>query len=202
MNQNIETNQRSISGGQTPATPVRKRVRLWFLVGVIAVALIVGTVLIMSDWGPGLNDPSLVATTKPDFGVVATSSLKTRLWSIWFRLNEKFRRPNPGTYTFPSTSDQRCSIHGLLNQCTAMSGVRYLIDKNVATGTVNFGHTNALKGSQWIAAFENALQTGQPEWYVSEMNQFRKENLVLVRYDSKTVVVLPKERAANYRTHR
>ena len=97
---------------------------------------------------------------------------------------------------------QRCSIHGLLNQCMEMSDVRYLIDKNVAAGSVNFGHTNTLNGTQWIAAFESALQTGQPEWYVSESNQFRKENLVLIRYDSKTVLVLPTDRASQYRTHR
>ena len=156
----------------------------------------------MSDSAQGLNDPSLVSTTKSTFGLVGTPSLKARLWFIWYRLREKFRRPNPGTHTFAPTLDQRCSIHGLLNQCMEMSGVRYLIDKNVANGSVNFGHSNALTGSQWIAAFENALQTGQPEWFVPERNEFRKENLVLVRYDTKTVLVLPVERATQYRTYR
>ena len=83
-----------------------------------------------------------------------------------------------------------------------MSDVRYLIDKNVAAGSVNFGHTNTLNGTEWITAFESALQTGQPEWYVSESNQFHKENLVLIRHDSKTVLVLPTDRAYQYRTHR
>src|SRR5439155_10151658 len=169
---------------------------------VALIGLAIGVLVITSDSAPAFNDPSLVATTKSKIGISSTSSLKTRLWFTWFKLRNKFLRPNPGTYTFAPRLTQRCSIHGLLNQCMEMSDVRYLIDKNVAAGSVNFGHTNTLNGTQWIAAFESALQTGQPEWYVSESNQFRKENLVLIRYDSKTVLVLPTDRASQYRTHR
>ncbi len=106
---------------------------------------------------------------------------------------------HPLNYSFPISPVQRCSINGLLNQCMEVSGWHYLMDKEVAAGKVNFGCSEVLNGEEWVAAFENALQTNTPEWWDSKKKGFRKENLVLIRYpEQKTVLVLPKGKAAKY----
>lgn len=110
---------------------------------------------------------------------------------------------HPSDYSFPITPVQRCSIQGLLDQCMEISGWHYLVEKDVAMGAgmVEFGSPKVLNGEEWVAAFENALQTNQPQWWVPVGNRghFRKENLVLIRYpDQKTVLVLTKEKAVKY----
>jgi hypothetical protein len=99
-----------------------------------------------------------------------------------------------------STNVQLCSVSGLLNQCMEISGWHYLIDKNVAAGTVKFGPLKEMTGKEWVAAFENALQTGRPEWWDGKTKRMRQENLVLIRFpEQKTVLVLPKDKAAKYK---
>jgi len=106
---------------------------------------------------------------------------------------------HPLNYTFPIEKVQRCSINGLLNQCMEVSGWRYLMDKEVAAGDVQFGCPKVYNGEEWVAAFENALQTNTPEWWVAKKKGFRRENLVLIRFPKeKTVLVLPQEKAAKY----
>ena len=95
-------------------------------------------------------------------------------------------------YSFPASATNRCLVHGLLNQCMEITGVRYVMARDVAAGTVQFGHTNTLNGAQWVVAFTEALQIGQPEWWDSQTKRFRKENLVLLTNDARTVLVLPK----------
>ena len=98
-----------------------------------------------------------------------------------------------------STNVQLCSVSGLLNQCMEISGWQYLIDKNVAAGTVKFGPLKEMTGKEWVAAFENALQTGTPEWWDGKTKRLRKENLVLIRFpEQNTVLVLPKDKAVKY----
>ena len=93
---------------------------------------------------------------------------------------------HPLNYTFPITAVQLSSINGLLNQCMEVSGWRYLMDKEVAAGSVKFGCPKVYNGEEWVDAFESALQTNKPEWWVAKKNGFRRENLVLIRF--------PKER--------
>lgn len=102
--------------------------------------------------------------------------------------------------TFGPGPVRLCSISGLLNQCMQLSGWRYLIDKDVAAGTVQFGgFAKPLNGEEWLAAFENALQTNTPEWWDYKTKKFHRENLVLIRYpDQKIVLVLPPEKAVRY----
>jgi hypothetical protein len=81
-----------------------------------------------------------------------------------------------------------------------LSGWRYLIDKDVAAGTVAFGNDRALNGEEWITAFENALQNNTPQWWDAKAKHFRQGNLVLIRYPAqKTILVLPKDKAGKYR---
>jgi RNA polymerase sigma factor (sigma-70 family) len=106
---------------------------------------------------------------------------------------------HPLNYTFPITPVQLCSINGLLNQCMEVSGWRYLMDKEVAAGSVKFGCPKVFNGEEWVAAFENALQTNTPEWWVAKKKGFRRENLILIRFPKeKTVLVLPKDKAVKY----
>jgi RNA polymerase sigma factor (sigma-70 family) len=108
---------------------------------------------------------------------------------------------HPANYTFPASAAERCSISGLLNQCMEVSGWQYLIDKDVSAGSVQFGCPKVLNGQEWVAAFENALQTETPEWWTRDggKGHFRHENLVLIRYPKeKVVLVVPKEKAARY----
>jgi RNA polymerase sigma factor (sigma-70 family) len=106
---------------------------------------------------------------------------------------------HPLNYTFPISPVQGCSISGLLDECMEVSGWRYLIDKEVSAGSVKFGCPKVFNGKEWVTAFENALQTNTPEWWVAEKKGFRRENLVLIRFPKeKTVLVLPKDKAAKY----
>jgi hypothetical protein len=80
-----------------------------------------------------------------------------------------------------------------------VSGWRYLIDKDVSAGSVEFGCPKVLNGEEWVTAFENALQTNTPEWWVPKKKGFRKENLVLIRFQKeKIVLVLPKDKVSKY----
>ena len=84
-----------------------------------------------------------------------------------------------------------------------VSGWRYLIDKDVASGSVGFGCPRVMNGEDWVAAFENALQTATPEWWDSAAKRMRREDLVLIRYSKqKTVLVSPKDKAVTERTLR
>ena len=39
-----------------------------------------------------------------------------------------------------------------------------------------------MTGKEWIAAFENVLQTAKPEWWDGKIKRMRRENLVLIRF--------------------
>ncbi|HEX9046195.1 MAG TPA: sigma-70 family RNA polymerase sigma factor [Verrucomicrobiae bacterium] len=133
---------------------------------------------------PGFNPADFRATTYPTGG----PDMITKSYG------------HPLNYSFPISPVQLCSINGLLNQCMEVSGWRYLMDKDVAAGGVNFGCPKVMNGEEWVAAFENALRTGAPGWWDQKSKKFRQENLVLIRYPKeKTVLVLPKDKAEKYR---
>ncbi len=105
----------------------------------------------------------------------------------------------PLDWTFPVSSVQGRSISELLDDCMAVSGWRYLIDKDVTAGTVQFGSSNVMYGEEWVAAIESALQNGRPKWLDQKTGLWRQENLVLIRYPAqKTVLVLPQDKATAY----
>jgi hypothetical protein len=142
------------------------------------------------------SDPRFVITAPPTMGFSTThASLTQRIFTTLLKLN---RKPNPVSFTFPAGPANRCSIHGLLNQCMEVNGVRYVIARDVAAGTVWFGHTNSLSGPQWVLAFTEALQHDQPEFWDSQTKTFRKENLVLVTNSPRTVLVIPKSMAQEF----
>jgi len=148
----------------------------------IAVMLTAGTttVVVKKIYSPLIDEKNFWSTSFP-------SGMPTNFFG------------NPATFSFPITPVERCSISGLLDQCMQVSGNRYLVDKEVAAGGVKFGCPKVMNGEEWIAAFENALQTNTPEWWDATLKTQRQENLILIRYPKqKIVLVLPKDKAAKY----
>lgn len=125
-------------------------------------------------------------------GLPPNATLSQRAFIWWLQIRQRFEKPRPLARSFPASPTNRYSIHGLLNQCMEVNGVRYVILKEVAAGSVQFGHTNTMNGTQWVAAITEALQQGRPEWWDSQARQFRRENLVLVTNNARTVLVIPK----------
>jgi len=138
-------------------------------------------------------------TQDTSYAAPVNASVGARVAFAWIRLCQTFRG-NSGTFTFSPSPTNLCSIQGLLNQCMAVTGQRYVMAPEVAAGTVAFGHTNALPGTQWVAQFEAALQTGQPAWWDKKQRKMINENLTLVRRPAdKTVLVLRAGDAAEWR---
>ncbi len=189
-----------------PHTTDRKRswgIPRWFLVPAIF-ALVVATAFLIrpNRNSPFLHDSRFVVTTPPTIGLSPNATWTQRAFLWWQQNRHRFQKARPLAYSFPATQTDRCSIHGLLNQCMEVTGVRYVIAKDVAAGTIEFGHTNTLNGTQWAAAFTDALQNSQPEWWDSQAKRFQKENLVLITNDVRTVLVLPKAMAQEFQTRR
>ncbi len=80
-----------------------------------------------------------------------------------------------------------------------VSGTRYLMPVGVAAGIVQFGNTNVLDGSHWVAAFEKALQSDDVQCWDPQTKRTGPEHLVLLRFPAqKVVVVLPAKAAAEF----
>ncbi len=154
----------------------------------VAMLLVIGTttVAVHESRKPKFNPNDFWATTYPT-GPADMMQFMTNSYG------------HPLNYTFPIEPVQRCSISGLLNQCMEVSGWHYLIDKEVAAGGVQFSCPKVYNGTEWVAAFENALQNNKPEWWDARLKRQRQENLVLIRYpEQKTILVLPKDKAGKY----
>jgi hypothetical protein len=171
---------------------------------VLALAVFVLALMVISFLPPAeskyLKDPTLVATKprdfQPTFAPKPPSSIRTRLYKMY---HEVFPPPR-GKFTFRGRGGPSpCSIHGLMNQCHEVSGVQFFIDKHVASGSVMFGHTNTMNGPEWVAAFTNAVQTGEVQWWDPNKKDFRHENPVFIPAGRNSYLVLPKNRVAQYR---
>lgn len=146
-----------------------------------------------------LADPRFVVTSNslppylrmplPGLSAAKRLELETR----W-----KLQTPRLQNHSFPPREPNRCSIHGFLFQCTEVTGVRFAIAREVAAGSVQFGHTNTLNGAQWVRRFTEALQTNQPEWWETSTRSLRKENLVLLTRDGRCVLVIPTNLASEF----
>lgn len=168
-------------------------------------ALVLAVALWTSIPGPDAlfaRDPRFVVTSSPSIGVPRSATSAQRAFIWWLQVQRRFGRPHPQNYSFPATPKRGCSIYGLLSQCMEVTGVRYVVAKDVAAGSVEFGSTNTLNGAQWAKAFTEALESGRPEWWDSQTKAFRKENLILVTNGARTVLVLPKEMAHEFQRKR
>jgi len=127
--------------------------------------------------------PAYVATAYPTIEVPRHATLKQRVVLSYFDLKMRLGKKNRVAYRFPPTPVQPCSVFGLLDQCMEVTGTHYLIAREAVTSSVNFGHTNTLTGTQWVAAFEQAL---------------RDEGLLLIRDKPGVVKVIPRGKLAEY----
>ena len=142
--------------------------------------------------------PRYLETTYPIAGLPPNPTLRDRFFVDVQNFMIRHGRKNPGAWTFSATPVRRCSIHGLLNQCMQVTGTRYLIDPEAACGSVEFGHTNSLTGAQWVATFEGALQTNQPECLDLVTHHLYRTNLVLIRERPGLVKVISQKRLAEF----
>jgi hypothetical protein len=201
MTGKLDSNPESTSG---PA-PSRRSWRLVFIV-------VCGLAILLGGWRvclamleeqdakerPWDGRPAFVETTYPTAGVPANAGPLQRLWIACVNFQMRHGKKTPGNYTFGGRPATPCSIHGLLNQCMTVTGTRYLMAKEVSAGSVSFGHSNTLNGAQWVAAFEAALQTNQPEYFEYSGKTMRRENLLLIREKAGVVKVIPPSRLAAY----
>ena len=111
---------------------------------------------------PDDNRPAFIATAKPtiDLGPLSNLTLRKKIYGNYLELKYRIAppKPNPAGHSFPPRADRRCKIHGFLNQCSQVTGTRYLIAREARGDSIDFGHAKTLNGTQWVAAFEEALQ--------------------------------------------
>jgi len=184
-----------------------RRIEYWLLAAALAVLIAAGfwwTISHFEDTSFS-NDPRFVVTSASSIRFSTSQATLPQRISIWWsKFSHGFQKPHrfTGTITFPPSTTNRCLIEAMLNQCMEVNGVRYVIARDVAGGNVQFGHTNTLTGTQWVVAFTEALQHGQPEFYDPQTKAFRRENLVLVTNSPQTVLVLPKAMAAEFQNRK
>jgi hypothetical protein len=136
---------------------------------------------------PDDNRPAFIATSKPtiDLGPLSNLTLREKIYGISLKLKCWIAppNPNPAGYSFSPRADRSCKIHGLLNQCSQMTGTRYLIAREARADSIDFGHATTLNGTQWVAAFERALQ---------------RNGYDIVRESSGVVKIIPQNIMADY----
>lgn len=176
----------------------------------IAVAVCVAFALwTRSPKGRVLSDPRFFVThdvaggrmgfyAPGDAGIVVREFASA--WnSIWKRPDEVISR------SFPPREEQACSIQGMLQQATTLTGVRYGIARPLVegVGAVEFGHANALDPEEWVAALKGALESGTSEWINDINSRFdrlnpRRESLVLITNSPGLILVVPHEWAVKF----
>ena len=180
-------------------------VRLWFVATVLGLAAFIVLLFWPSESG---SDPfelsradgrsRFYATTYAKAQAPPNLALSQRLFWVLTQYQRCYGKRNPAAYSFPASPVQLCSIGGLLNQCMEVTGTRYLIAVEIA-GAVEFGSTNALNGAQWVAAFEQAIETSNPVVcydYVKKRNF--QDILLLIRERPGVVKVVPRSKLAEY----
>ncbi len=138
------------------------------------------------------------ATTYQQTGPWPAFTLPQRLGWEWTQFKRRYIKPNPAAFAFPASPIRPCSIVGLLEQCMEVSGKQYLIGVEII-GDVEFGHTNKMNGTQWVAAFEHALETSGPvTCYDAARKQTFKDTLLLIYERPRLVKVVPRSKVAEY----
>jgi len=138
------------------------------------------------------------ATVYPKTQGPPNLTLRQRLQWEWVQFKRHHGKQNSAAYSFPASPVQPCSIHGLLSQCMEVTGTHYLIGVEIA-GAVEFGSTNVLNGTQWVAAFEHAIETSEPViCYDYAKKQNFQDTLLLIRERPGLVKVVPRTKLGDY----
>ena len=179
-------------------------VRLW----VISVALGVAACTLWFAW-PCERDPFQLSLADGKLRFVATSRSKMnrppylrlieRLKWDWEKLAAYHRKPNPGASSFPASPLQLWSMNYLLDKCMEVSGTRYLIGVDICGAAIAFGSTNALNGTQWVAAAERAIeQSDSVVCYDYRTRHAFKDRPLLIREGPGLIKVIPRSKLAEY----
>jgi len=81
----------------------------------------------------------------------------------------------------------------MLAKCSEVTGRRYLVAEDVATGSFEFGNAKTLEGKDWVAAVEQALTNAACEWTDLSTCEPRLGRLALKRRSRSTTLVVPAE---------
>jgi hypothetical protein len=73
-----------------------------------------------------------------------------RLRAFFDLARRRVTRPTPGIALFGPRQTTLETVRGLATECAFLTGDRYLVGREIAEETVLFGHTNSLKGNQWL----------------------------------------------------
>lgn len=136
---------------------------------------------------PDDDRPAFIATATPtvDVGPLSNLPLRRKIYGIYLKLKYRMAppKPNSASYSFSPCAERTCSVPGFLNQCSLMTGTRYLIAREARGDSIDFGHVKTLNGTQWVAAFEEALQ---------------RNGYDVVRERSGAVKIIPQDIVAEY----
>jgi hypothetical protein len=191
----------SLEGGSKK----RPAVRLW----IVAAALFMAALILWLAWPSNLqSDPydlsradgrsRFWATTYSKAEPQANLSARQRLIWKWMQYKRRHAKPNPAAYTFHATPIQHDSYQGLLNQVMEVTGTQYLIAVEIS-GALDFGHRNALNGTQWAAAIEHTIETSQPViCYDYAKKRNFEDTLLLIRDEPGVVKIVPRAKLADY----
>jgi hypothetical protein len=181
-------------------------VRLWFVATVLGLAaLYAWLVWPSSELGIDVFTLSredgksrFYATTYSKMQRPPHLRLYQRVVWTWMEYQRRHGKRNPAAFSFPASPVGPCSIHGLLNQCMEVTGTRYLIAVEIA-GAVEFGNTNTLNGTQWVAAFEHAIETNDSViCYDYAKKRNFQDMLLLIRERPGLVKVVPRSKLVDY----
>ena len=125
-------------------------------------------------------------------------SLLRRLEHTWTEYQRRNGKRNPAGFVFARQAVQRRGIQEMLSQCMEITGTRYLIAVEIA-GAVEFGHSNVLNGTQWVAACEQAIESSTAIvcYDYAKKSNF-EDTLVIVRDTPGVVKVLPRTKLRDY----
>jgi len=145
-----------------------RRIRRWVVASLLGLVILVSVwrLLFFNLWDSDVfvqpptwdGTPKLVETTFTNFEPPPGASFLDRLSYGYGNFNRKLSGRNPQTYTFPARTNALHSVFGLLKKCMEITGTKYQIAPEAYL--IEFGHTNTLVGTQWVATVENVLQTG------------------------------------------
>jgi hypothetical protein len=184
----------------------RSRLRVWLVVVVLGFAGLVGWMFWPTE---SEEDPYSLSradgksrfwvTRSPQMQMPANLNLVQRSVWAWKQFLQTHRTRNRTFFTFAASPVQLCSIHGLLNNCMEVTGTHYYVAVEIAGG-VQFGNSSVLNGAQWVAAFENSIETSGPVICYDFAGKANfQDTLVLIRERPGVVKIIPKTKLADYR---
>ena len=190
---------------QTDGAIGRAKTRPWFLAVVLGVAALIG-------WGAWPSDQGIAPFElsrldgKPRFFITTYSkgegpsnlTLSQRLDVALWEYKRRYGKPNPAAYTFPASPVQSCSIQGWLNQCMSVGGTKYFIAVEILGASVPFGNTNALNGAQWVAAFEQAIESNRVSCHDFTQKRSYQDSVLLIRERPGQIKVVPRSKLSEY----